>query len=213
MSTYGYLAHYGIKGQKWGIRRYQNSDGSLTAEGRARYGYSKSAFKEYSDNASKIWRDRSSEYEKIDKQKERYEQNNFKKLGFKDWQEAYDKARQQNSDIYSGKLKYADSIWKSINKIEDDSDYIFDEKYSDIGKKYKKKFVENGEKFLDKIFKETEIKYKDISKLGPKTYNYEHQEWYDNEWAEELFNIMSDDVSKKYYTDWNNDGDMVIRKK
>ena len=38
MSTYGYLAHHGIKGQKWGIRRYQNPDGSLTAEGQRRYG-------------------------------------------------------------------------------------------------------------------------------------------------------------------------------
>lgn len=31
------LYHYGIKGQKWGVRRYQNSDGSLTDEGRERY--------------------------------------------------------------------------------------------------------------------------------------------------------------------------------
>lgn len=31
------LYHYGIKGQKWGIRKYQNPDGSLTAEGKARY--------------------------------------------------------------------------------------------------------------------------------------------------------------------------------
>ncbi len=31
-----YLSHHGIKGQKWGVRRYQNSDGSLTAEGRQR---------------------------------------------------------------------------------------------------------------------------------------------------------------------------------
>lgn len=29
-----YLAHHGIKGQKWGVRRFQNKDGSLTAEGR-----------------------------------------------------------------------------------------------------------------------------------------------------------------------------------
>ena len=32
-----YLMHHGILGQKWGIRRYQNPDGSLTAEGKARY--------------------------------------------------------------------------------------------------------------------------------------------------------------------------------
>lgn len=31
------LAHHGIKGQRWGIRRFQNEDGSLTPEGRARY--------------------------------------------------------------------------------------------------------------------------------------------------------------------------------
>lgn len=33
-----YLKHYGIQGQKWGVRRYQNLDGTLTEEGRARYG-------------------------------------------------------------------------------------------------------------------------------------------------------------------------------
>ena len=32
------LYHWGIKGQKWGDRRYQNEDGSLTPEGRERYG-------------------------------------------------------------------------------------------------------------------------------------------------------------------------------
>ena len=32
------LIHHGIKGMKWGIRRYQNPDGTLTAEGRKKYG-------------------------------------------------------------------------------------------------------------------------------------------------------------------------------
>lgn len=34
---YNYLSHYGILGMKWGVRRYQNADGSLTSAGRARY--------------------------------------------------------------------------------------------------------------------------------------------------------------------------------
>ena len=33
-----YLEHHGIKGQKWGMRRYRNEDGSLTSEGRDHYG-------------------------------------------------------------------------------------------------------------------------------------------------------------------------------
>lgn len=34
----GYLCHYGIKGQKWGIRRFQNEDGTYTTAGKERYG-------------------------------------------------------------------------------------------------------------------------------------------------------------------------------
>lgn len=33
------LVHHGIKGQKWGVRRYQKLDGSLTPEGRLRYNH------------------------------------------------------------------------------------------------------------------------------------------------------------------------------
>lgn len=41
------LYHHGIKGQKWGIRRFQNEDGTLTEEGKARYG---SISKKYQKN-------------------------------------------------------------------------------------------------------------------------------------------------------------------
>lgn len=33
------LYHHGVKGQKWGERRWQNEDGSLTTAGREHYGY------------------------------------------------------------------------------------------------------------------------------------------------------------------------------
>jgi len=29
------LSHFGIRGQKWGVRRFQNDDGSLTSKGQA----------------------------------------------------------------------------------------------------------------------------------------------------------------------------------
>lgn len=48
----GELYHHGIKGQKWGIRRYQNPDGTLTALGKIRYGSGK-AIKKIGDSISK----------------------------------------------------------------------------------------------------------------------------------------------------------------
>ena len=35
--SHDYLAHHGIKGQKWGIRRFQNRNGTLTTKGKKRY--------------------------------------------------------------------------------------------------------------------------------------------------------------------------------
>ena len=37
MSNTDVLIHHGVRGMKWGVRRYQNKDGTLTAEGREHY--------------------------------------------------------------------------------------------------------------------------------------------------------------------------------
>ena len=40
-----YLQHYGVMGMHWGVRRYQNSDGSYTAEGKIRYNGGKNSMR------------------------------------------------------------------------------------------------------------------------------------------------------------------------
>lgn len=48
------LYHYGVKNQTWGVRRWQNEDGSLTPEGREHYGYGYKVRKAAGDVVQKI---------------------------------------------------------------------------------------------------------------------------------------------------------------
>lgn len=59
-STASYIMHYGILGQKWGVRRYQNPDGSLTPEGRMRL--QKSEYEIAKKSQTKLYR---SDYDRM----------------------------------------------------------------------------------------------------------------------------------------------------
>lgn len=66
-----YLAHYGILGMHWGIRRFQNKDGSLTAAGRKRAGIGDKTgnARHKPSNAKKLAKQRISALEKARKAK------------------------------------------------------------------------------------------------------------------------------------------------
>lgn len=48
------LTHHGILGQKWGVRRYQNKDGSLTAAGKQHLGHGKERDKNIEEARNRV---------------------------------------------------------------------------------------------------------------------------------------------------------------
>jgi len=65
-----FLCHHGIKGQHWGVRRFQNEDGTLTEEGRRRYiediGKQVELYNRSVDNMNRDLKKINKKYEKVD---------------------------------------------------------------------------------------------------------------------------------------------------
>ena len=75
---YGYLSHHGVKGQKWGIRRYQNANGTLTSEGKRRYLNVKS-FSDLKKASKEIYKQSYSEYKERNPEATKNQKRSYKK--------------------------------------------------------------------------------------------------------------------------------------
>ena len=51
------LYHHGVKGQKWGVRRYQNKDGSLTSAGKKKYSIDNPQLSKAKDRSKRLRED------------------------------------------------------------------------------------------------------------------------------------------------------------
>lgn len=103
-----YLAHHGILGQRWGVRRYQNSDGSLTEEGRKRRGILR---RESASNSEKSIRNVSSAVKDYAAKKHK-ESQKAKTQRARDIEKAKEKERQRVSEQKAKKAVEAEENLK-----------------------------------------------------------------------------------------------------
>lgn len=150
------ISHHGIKGQKWGIRRYENSDGTLTEEGKKRYNYS-DGIKSIKDK----YRIRKADAKKrLEKAGEEWERNN-KNRSLKDQANNYtksDKKFDAESDRYINDMKKIKKDRKNeINKYKKDSVSKYSKAMDDLIKK---------QEILDKKWDKVKDLYKETGKNG-----------------------------------------------
>ena len=107
MWTYNYncsneLYHHGILGMKWGVRRYQNSDGSLTSAGRKRYSENVDRAKAIIKDKQRAYNIANAEYNKA------YNKYAFipTKKNYDEMKKARDESNKAKKDLKMSKVDY-----------------------------------------------------------------------------------------------------------
>lgn len=140
------LMHHGILGQKWGVRRFQNSDGSLTSAGRKRRGQNGDAQPSGKKEKKDKRRSKSStenNTESVDRKKQRI-------LKSRSAKELYD-----NADLFDTK-----ELQEAYNRLALERNI----------KSLSPKEVSRGESFVNNTIKWTN-KASDLINAGTKVYN------------------------------------------
>lgn len=122
------LTHWGVKGMKWGVRRYQNSDGSLTPAGKKRY----------SDGMNFVERAKA-------KKKAKQRAENLKKARAV----KAERKAQISKDKMSPKQMTDKEIQDRISRLE------LEKKYSALVKESRALQMPRGKKFIDKFLDST----------------------------------------------------------
>lgn len=221
MENYNELYHYGVKGMKWGVRRYQNEDGSLTAEGKKRYNDTQQndtsvLVKKLADRKF----DADAEMEKISEQYEKDSEKLDRKYKVDKWWDA-------NGRLTDEAAKRMDAYDKLDEKYNKKYDKLYDKRDAEIRDIREKVFLSDDIKpslieaksireKMDSLYYETvdhkSKAYKDAYKKYVKehgngdddddSYGFDHYYWPHSEERKQAMKQYNEAVSKmdKEYT-------------
>lgn len=165
------LRHHGILGMKWGVRRYQNPDGSLTDAGKRRYSGDEGTVKRAKDNAKIAKKEYHRAFNKAYNYTHRHPISQFtsnaKSKKSEDlWEKAIDaaeKSKNAKKDYKSEKQKYTEKNVKAYSKQMDKAINLANKRDA-LYKEAKKQYQDLGNNWFERF----KASYKDESPAAKK---------------------------------------------
>ena len=160
------LYHHGVKGMRWGVRRYQNKDGSLISKGKQKYS-DKERKKNGQELNEAILRSRSHRDTGRPSAEEVWKTSETMKKFYEITKNDYKK----RNDIYDFKRKVPNDVRKKYGDVFDEHDlryYGYGKKFADLMQKKASELVYD-KKDVDTIMRLVEKA--DVNNINADTYN------------------------------------------